>query len=153
MPHRRSPSEANINKTVNWLSSPGVWTWYISLIFVGWLLISALIDDAGLAWTYVHLIHGVFTYYVLHWMKGSLYPEDQGQFNRLTFWEQMDNETYGTTNRKFFTLVPLVLFVLATHGADFRKQPLGVNLVVVLVLLIAKLPALHKVRFFGINQY
>jgi len=45
-----------------------------------------------------------------------------------------------------------VLFVLATHGADFRKQPLGLNLIVVLVLLIAKMPALHKVRFFGINQ-
>jgi hypothetical protein len=64
---------------------------------------------------------------------------------------QVDNETYGTSTRKFLTAVPLVLFVLATHGTDFRKQPLGLNLLVVLVLLIAKLPYLHRVRFFGIG--
>lgn len=66
---------------------------------------------------------------------------------------QVDNGVYATRNRKLFTLVPVALFVLATHGTDFRRQPLGLNLVVVLWLLIAKLPALHKVRFFGINKY
>jgi hypothetical protein len=65
----------------------------------------------------------------------------------------MDNESYGTLNRKLFTVVPVILFVLATHGTDFRKQPLGLNLGVVVVLLVAKLPALHRVRFFGINKY
>ena len=55
----------------------------------------------------------------------------------------MDNETYGIATRKFLTAVPLALFVLATHGTDFRKQPLGLNLLVVLVLVIAKLPKMH----------
>lgn len=154
--HRRQPSEVDCNKSVNWINSPGVWTWYLSLIIAGWLLTSALTNDPGLAWTYVHLIHGLVTYYLLHWTKGSMSPgdpTDQGLYDRLTVWEQMDNQTYGTGNRKFFTAVPIVLFVLATHGADFRKQPLGLNLAVVLLLLIAKMPALHKVRIFGINQY
>jgi hypothetical protein len=154
--HRRQPSEVDCNKSVNWINSPGVWTWYLSLIIAGWLLTSALTNDPGLAWTYVHLFHGLITYYMLHWTKGSMSPgdpTDQGLYDRLTVWEQMDNQTYGTGNRKFFTAVPIVLFVLATHGADFHKQPLGLNLVVVLVLLIAKMPALHKVRIFGINQY
>jgi hypothetical protein len=126
------------------------------LLLPGWLLISAVTNDPGLAWTYVHLVHGVISYYLLHWSKGSMSPgdpTDQGLYDRLTVWEQLDNQTYGTGNRKFFTAVPIVLFVLATHGADFRKQPLGLNLAVVLVLLIAKMPALHKVRIFGINQY
>ena len=153
MPHQRVPSEANVNLNVNWLSSPGVWTWYLLSIVLGWLLISAIIDDSGLAWTYVHLLHGAVTYYVLHWSKGSLASDDQGQYSTLTFWEQMDNETYGTNTRKFFTMVPLALFVLATHGTDFRKQPMGLNFGVMLLLLIAKLPALHKVRLFGINRY
>lgn len=99
------------------------------------------------------MIHGVVTYYLLHWSKGSAIPEDSGKYDALTFWEQVDNEAYGTLNRKLFTVVPLVLFVLATHGTDFRKQPLGLNLGVVVVLLVAKLPALHRVRFFGINKY
>jgi len=129
-----------------------VWAWYLGTVILSWLVISAILDDAGLAWTYVHLVHGVVTYYLLHYCKGGV-EEDQGKYDLLTFWEQVDSQVYGTRNRKLFTLMPVALFVLATHGTDFRKQPLGLNLVVVLVLLIAKLPALHKVRFFGINKY
>lgn len=149
----REVLDENVNKNVNWLDSPGVWTWYLSLIFASWLLISALIDDGGLAWTYVHLLHGMITYYLLHWTKGSPCQEDQGKYEYLTFWEQVDNSVYGTRNRKFLTVVPLVLFVLATHGTDFRKQPLGLNLLVVVLLLVAKLPSMHKVRILGINRY
>lgn len=101
----------------------------------------------------MHLVHGVVTYYLLHWSKGSAVMEDSGKYDALTFWEQLDSESYGTRNRKLFTVVPLLLFVLATHGTDFRKQPLGLNLGVVVVLLVAKLPVLHGVRFFGINRY
>lgn len=151
--HRRTVSEVDVNKNVTWLNHASVWAWYLALILGLWLGISALLDDAGLAWTYVHLIHGVATYYLLHWTKGSPCTEDQGKYDYLTFWEQVDGQAYGTWNRKLFTAVPVVLFVLATHGTDFRKQPLGLNLIVVIVLLVAKLPALHKVRFFGINKY
>ncbi|MEW5298681.1 MAG: hypothetical protein WDW38_000575 [Sanguina aurantia] len=150
---KRVASEVVVNKTVSWLNSRAFWPLYIGLVLVSWLGISALTDDAGMAWSYVHLLHGVITYYYLHWSKGSIASEDQGKYSLLTFWEQIDNQAYGTHTRKFFTLVPVVLFVLAMHGTDFRKQPLGLNLVVVLVLLIAKLPALHKVRIFGINRY
>lgn len=156
MPHRRTPSEVVINKNVNWVG-PAFWAWYVGIIVLSWLGISALLGDAGLAWTYVHLLHGIITYYMFHWMKGTPFEDedqgDHGQYASLTFWEQLDNGTYGTHKRKLFTLVPAVLFLLATNGTDFRKQPLGLNLVVVCVLVIAKLPALHKVRFFGINKY
>ena len=149
----RAVSEENVNKNVNWLNGPGIWTWYLGLIAVAWLVATALTDDAGLAWTYVHIVHGVVTYYLLHWTKGSPCQEDQGKYDGLTFWEQIDNGTYGTKNRKLLTAVPLVLFCLATHGTDFRRQPLGVNLVIVLVLIIAKLPSMYRVRIFGINKY
>jgi hypothetical protein len=130
-----------------------VWAWYLGALFVTWLGAAAVLDDAGFAWTYVHLIHGILSYYMLHYTKGSVYGEDQGDFNRLTVWEELDNQVYGTRTRKFLTLVPIVLFVAATHGTDFRKQPLGLNLGCVLLLLIAKLPAMHKVRIFGINAW
>ena len=59
----------------------------------------------------------------------------------------------NTANRKFLTIVPVVLFLLATHGTDYRRQPLGLNLIVLLVLVVAKFPSMHKVRIFGINKY
>ena len=116
------------------------------------LLPYVLLYATGLAWTYVHLIHGVLTYYLLHWHKGSPIDMDQGKYDKLTFWEQLDDGVQNTTNRKFFTAVPVVLFLLATHGSDYRRQPLGVNLAVVLVLVIAKFSGMHKVRLFGIGE-
>lgn len=75
--------------------------------------------------------------------------EDGGKYDKLTFWEQVDGGVYATGNRRLFMVMPVVLFVLATHGTDFRKQPLGLNLAVVLLCVIAKLPALHKVTGRG----
>ena len=48
----------------------------MALINMGWLLAS-LFEDSGLAWTFVHLGHGVITYYLLHWNKGSPVQMDQ----------------------------------------------------------------------------
>ncbi len=85
-------------------------------------------------------------------MQGSPIDLDQGKYDKLTFWEQLDDGVQYTNTRKFFTAVPLVLFLLATHGTDYQRQPLGVNLGVAIVSLVSKLPALHKVRLLGINK-
>ena len=103
--------------------------------------------------TVVHIGHGLVTYYLFHWIKGSPIDGDQGKYDSLTFWEQIDSEVQGTSTRKFFMLVPVVLFLLASHGSAYDRQPLGINLGVLLVLLVAKLSSMHRVRIFGINKY
>lgn len=143
-------SRAGMNKNVEWINSTGAWAFYIALIFAGWA-VTCLFVDPGMAWTYVHLVHGVASYFLLHWFKGSPIDMDQGKYDKLTFWEQLDDGVQNTANRKFFTAVPIVLFVLAIHGSDFRRQPLGLNLAVVIVLTVAKMAGMHKVRIFGIN--
>lgn len=60
----------------------------------------------GLAWTYVHLLHGAVTYPLLHWNKGSPVQLDQGRYDGLTFWEQLDDGVQHTATRKFFTALP-----------------------------------------------
>lgn len=142
---------AGVNKNTNWLSSTGAWAFYVSLIALLWLIISLFVDP-GLAWTWVHVIHGVLSFYLLHWVKGSPIDADQGKYDRLTFWEQLDDGVQYTGTRKFFTAVPVILFILATHGTEYQRQPLGVNLGVAIALLVSKFPALHKVRIFGINK-
>lgn len=50
------------------------------------------------------------TFYLFHWKKGSPFPaEDQGHYDNLTWWEQMDSGRQLTRNRKFLTLVPVIL--------------------------------------------
>ncbi|URD88986.1 hypothetical protein MUK42_34270 [Musa troglodytarum] len=49
------------------------------------------------------------TYHFFHWKKGTPFSDDQGIYNSLTWWEQMDNGRQLTRNRKFLTVVPVVL--------------------------------------------
>ncbi len=75
-PEHRRGQPVTTNKNVEWINAPGAWTFISALIILGWLL-ACLFVDSGLAWTYVHLGHGVITYYLLHWNKGSPVQMDQ----------------------------------------------------------------------------
>ncbi|KAM3366262.1 hypothetical protein ACQJBY_015619 [Aegilops geniculata] len=88
-----------------------VWTTYIFILFVSWLLILSIFGcTPGMAWTLVNLGHFAITYHFFHWKNGTPFADDQGIYNRLTWWEQMDNAKQLTRNRKFLVVVPLVLF-------------------------------------------
>ncbi|KAE9450258.1 hypothetical protein C3L33_17831, partial [Rhododendron williamsianum] len=114
------------------------------------------ISAPGLHWHYLNRldeyldIYGV-TYQCFHWKKGTPFAEDQGIYNRLTWWEQMDNGKQLTRNRKFITVVPVVLYLIASHTTDYQHPMLFFNTVAVFVLVVAKFPHMHKVRIFGIN--
>uniref|UniRef100_A0A061S7X6 Ormdl-domain-containing protein n=1 Tax=Tetraselmis sp. GSL018 TaxID=582737 RepID=A0A061S7X6_9CHLO len=146
----RSESRVLLNKNTSWLSESGAWTFYITLVLLSYCTVCTFVDT-GLAWTYTHLAHAVVTYYLLHWNKGSPFQEDQGKYDNLTFWEQLDDGVQYSSNRKFLTAVPVVLFILASHSTDYAHQPLALNLLAVILLVIAKLPVMHKVRVLGIN--
>jgi hypothetical protein len=48
----------DVNKNTSWFQYPGVWTTYILIIFISWLLILSVFGcDAGTAWTVVNLGH------------------------------------------------------------------------------------------------
>ncbi|XP_010533557.1 PREDICTED: uncharacterized protein C119.09c-like [Tarenaya hassleriana] len=96
-----------------------------------------------MAWTIVHLSH--FT-------KGTPFADDQGIYNRLTWWEQIDNGKQLTRNRKFLTVVPVVLYLIASHTTDYQHPMLFLNTFAVFILVVAKFPHMHKVRIFGINE-
>mmetsp|Transcript_25928 Transcript_25928/g.65382 ORF Transcript_25928/g.65382 Transcript_25928/m.65382 type:complete len:159 (+) Transcript_25928:307-783(+) len=147
----RAESRVMLNKNTNWLSGEGAWAFYIFLVVCAYLTVCTFVG-AGLAWTYTHLAHAAVTFYFFHYSKGSPFSEDQGKYDTLTFWEQLDDGVLHTNNRKFLTAVPVLLFILASHSTDYAHQPLALNLIAVVVLVIAKLPMMHKVRIFGWNS-
>eukprot|EP00899_Mesostigma_viride_P020021 jgi/Mesvir1/2801/Mv21138-RA.1 len=143
---------AETNKNTSWLAYPGIWTSYIiAILFVWGFFFFAVKVSSGQAWTYVHLIHFTITFYLLHWNKGSPVSEDQGVYDKLTLWEQIDHGRQLTRNKKFFTIVPVVTFALASHYTGYDNWYFVVNLITACVLLIAKFPLMYKVRLFGIN--
>lgn len=91
------------------------------------------------------------TYHFFHWKKGTPFADDQGMYNTLTWWEQMDNGKQLTRNRKFLVVVPVVLYLIASHTTDYQHPMLFLNTLAAAVLVVAKLPNMHKVRIFGIN--
>eukprot|EP00898_Chlorokybus_atmophyticus_P002352 jgi/Chlat1/3117/Chrsp21S03350 len=142
---------ADMNLNTSWIDYPGVWTSYVLILLLLFLCFSAVGFSAGHAWTAVHLVHFAITYYFFHWKKGSPFREDQGAHDKETWWEQVDSGVQFTRNRKFFTVMPVLTFLLASHTTGYSSQLLSLNLIAVMVLLIAKFPNMHKVRIFGIN--
>ncbi|KAE8658541.1 F-box family protein isoform 1 [Hibiscus syriacus] len=148
----RAEPTTDLNKNTEWFTYPGVWSTYILIVFFSWLIVLSLLGTSpGTAWTIVHLSHFFVTYHFFHWKKGTPFADDQGIYNGLTWWEQIDNGNQLTRNRKFLTVVPLVLYLIALHTTDYQLPVLFLNTVAVLVLVIAKFPNMHKVRIFGIN--
>lgn len=151
--HRRVPSYQNVNKNTNFLHYPGTWSFYLGLIGFTWLIFFLLVGlSVGASLTATNLVHGVITFYIFHWHKGSPISFDQGEYDALTWWEQIDAGHQYTSNKKFLTAVPVALFVLTTRWSHDMPALLLVNTIMVAVLVIAKTPALHEVRLFGINK-
>ncbi|KAG5036839.1 hypothetical protein JHK86_017679 [Glycine max] len=137
---------ADLNRNTEWFTYPGVWTTYILILFFSWILVLSVFGcSPGIAWTIVNLAHFAVTYHFFHWKKGTPFAEDQGIYNRLTWWEQVDNGKQLTRNRKFLTVVPLVLYLIASHTTDYQNPMLLFNTVAVIVLVVAKFPHMHKV--------
>ncbi|KAJ9681118.1 hypothetical protein PVL29_020150 [Vitis rotundifolia] len=128
---------ADLNRNTEWFTYPGVWTTYILILFFSWLLVLSIFGcSPGMAWTIVNLSHFLVTYHFFHWKKGTPFAEDQGIYNRLTWWEQIDNGKQ---------------YLIASHTTDYQHPMLFFNTLAVIVLVIAKFPNMHKVRIFGIN--
>ncbi|XP_020263636.1 ORM1-like protein 1 isoform X1 [Asparagus officinalis] len=109
----------DVNKNTEWFMYPGVWTTYILILFFAWLIVLSLFRcTPGIAWTIVNLCHFIITYHFFHWKKGTPFAEDQGVYNTLTWWEQIDNGKQLTRNRKFLTVAPVVLFYLDLTPSD-----------------------------------
>jgi hypothetical protein len=148
----RTPSRVVVNKNVEWFGASGTWVVYLGIVFAAWLLILNLVS-IQLSWTVTHTVHSIITLYLFHWIKGTPGLDEHDAYRDVTFWEQLDQGMQGTWNRKFLTVVPFVLFLLATHTADYKKQPVILNVAATIVAILPKLPGMSGVRLLGINKY
>lgn len=49
-------------------------------------------------------------------------------------------------------IIPTLLTWISCHYADYKPLPILVNCGIFLILIIAKIPEMHRVRIFGINS-
>ncbi|MES1920697.1 hypothetical protein MHBO_002340 [Bonamia ostreae] len=141
-----------LNKNVEFIGTKSFFCFYILLIAITRILLWYMPSSEKYGWTLVGVLHSIITFFMLHWSKGTPSLEDQGKFEDLTFWEQIDYGVQYTKTRKLLTLVPILIFLLATYETDWNKIYLFVNFSILAVLLVAKLPLMYHVRLFGINK-
>ncbi|KAF1334448.1 Orm1-like protein, partial [Globisporangium splendens] len=140
------------NKNVNWMDSRGFWTFYALLLGSLYMATPILVPSPH-QWTVVNVVHGIVTFGIMHWIKGS--PDDSnsmGDYRELTFYEQIDQGHPWTGTKKFLMIVPTALFMLACVTTDYDTVHLCINLPIWAILILAKLPELDRVRIFGINS-
>ncbi|NWH67302.1 ORML2 protein, partial [Geococcyx californianus] len=146
-------SEENPNTRV--MSSRGVWLAYgISVGILHLILLSIPFLSIPVVWTLTNIIHNLVMYALLHAVKGTPFETpDQGRDRFLTHWEQMDHGTQCTSSRKFLSVSPVVLYLLTSFYTKYDPVHFILNTASLLSVLLPKLPQLHRVRLFGINQY
>ncbi|XP_040197001.1 ORM1-like protein 2 [Rana temporaria] len=146
-------SEVNPNTRV--LNSRGIWLAYIILVgFLHIILLSFPFFSVPVVWTLTNVIHNFVMYLFLHTVKGTPFETpDQGKARLLTHWEQMDYGIQFTSSRKFLTITPIVLYLLASFYTKYDVVHFLINTLSLISVLLPKLPQFHGVRIFGINKY
>ncbi|EFB28827.1 hypothetical protein PANDA_004062, partial [Ailuropoda melanoleuca] len=146
-------SEVNPNTRV--MNSQGTWLAYIILVgLLHAVRLSIRFFSIPVVWTLTNVIHNLAMYVFLHTVKGTPFETpDQGKARLLTHWQQMDYRLQFTSSRKFLSISPIVLYLLASFYTKYDAAHFFINTASLLSVLLPKLPQFHGVRLFGINKY
>lgn len=140
------------NKNTEWMQNSYTWLLYVLFIASLWGMVQMTqLFSVAKSTTLVNVAHGVVTFYFFHWTKGSPDEFTQGEWNGLTFWEQLEAGVPWTKAKKFLMIVPTVLCLIPLVASDYHPRYLAVNLPVCFILLLAKSPLMHRVRILHIN--
>ncbi|ROL47006.1 ORM1-like protein 2 [Anabarilius grahami] len=133
-------SEVNPNTRV--MNSRGIWLAYLLLTTaLHVVLLSIPFLSVPVVWTLTNVIHNLVMYLFLHTVKGTPFETpDQGKARLLTHWEQMDYGIQFTASRKFLTISPIVLYILASFYTKYDTTHFLVNTGSLLSVLLPKLP-------------
>eukprot|EP00118_Oscarella_pearsei_P025886 m.308964 g.308964 ORF g.308964 m.308964 type:complete len:150 (+) comp45182_c0_seq1:28-477(+) len=126
----------------------------IAIIVLHYLLMSLPFVTVAQAWTLTNCLHSTLQYLFLHYLKGAPFDDEtQGRSRRMTHWEQIDEKEHWTPTKKFLTIVPIILFILASFYTNYQLGHFWFNFLMLLVGVVPKFPLFYRKRFFGINEY
>jgi len=108
--------------------------------------------DSGVAWTVVNCLYALLTFYFFHWVKVLPWPYHPTKDATLTVWEQIDNEKHWTPTKKFFMILPVVLFLIALQSNPYSFWEFFWNSLALTLSIVPTLPECHRWRPFGIND-
>ncbi|KAI0797019.1 ORMDL family-domain-containing protein [Abortiporus biennis] len=143
------------NVNAEWVNRKGAWLIHPLLIVAGKIVIDTIPGmRQELSWTLVNLFYLGFSYLMFHWVTGIPFQSDlhSGAYDDLTLWEQIDEGAQYTPAKKWLFSVPIVLFLASTHYTHYNPWLFAINLTALVLVLIPKLPQLHRQRFYFLAE-
>jgi hypothetical protein len=146
-----------VNKNVNWVGKRFA-AFYVAVLVVGAYAAQVLLVDAtGLltregALTFVNVVHGLINFTVMHYVTGAPAELDTDEYYLLTWWEQLDDGVPWTDKKRNLITLPVVLFLLVSHASGYKSTFLAINLAVLALVTVPKLPQFYKVRVRGLSM-
>ncbi|KAL7009354.1 sphingolipid homeostasis protein orm1 [Cystobasidiomycetes sp. EMM_F5] len=130
------------NLNADWVNAKGAWMIHVVLIVLGKILVDSIPSiEQDTSWTIVLQTYLIATYTMFHFVEGVPFESNNGVYDRLTMWEQIDEGAQYTPAKKVLTSLPIIL-----HPALFSLNIISL----VFFALIPKLPFLHRQRLtFG----
>eukprot|EP01126_Amoeba_proteus_P034992 TRINITY_DN3517_c0_g1_i4.p1 TRINITY_DN3517_c0_g1~~TRINITY_DN3517_c0_g1_i4.p1 ORF type:complete len:116 (+),score=8.16 TRINITY_DN3517_c0_g1_i4:145-492(+) len=107
-----------------WYNQKRAWLVYVVLVCstrVFWGVFFA----SNIAWTITNLVHALVSFYLFHWCKGLPFPHYASREDKLTMWEQLDDEKHFTPTKKLFLLIPACLWRCYSLTTLFRHNCLS----------------------------
>eukprot|EP01012_Entosiphon_sulcatum_P050684 TRINITY_DN6957_c1_g1_i2.p2 TRINITY_DN6957_c1_g1~~TRINITY_DN6957_c1_g1_i2.p2 ORF type:complete len:171 (-),score=23.96 TRINITY_DN6957_c1_g1_i2:1958-2434(-) len=156
---KRSRSPVDTNKNTEWLHSHAMKVLYVAVLFLAWLTLTLFFPHPPESWTATLVTHSVVSFFLLHWTKGLPFDgfynaadDASSSVDDLTFWEQIDNTKQNTPTRKFYAVVPFILFFITIWYTQEDLLLLALNFAATLLVVVPKFPTLFRVRLFGLNR-
>lgn len=149
---KSSSVPSGLNKNVSFIGNPVSWIFWTLLFLILRIVCAGIGLSSRVSWSVVNWVHGVISFVLFHWIKGSPFVEDHGANSTLTFWEQIDTQAEFSTACNFLIIFPLAIALITMDACEWELALVWINLIPPVVLGIAKLPFMHKVRIFGVND-
>ncbi|KZT05627.1 Orm1 type endoplasmic reticulum protein [Laetiporus sulphureus 93-53] len=137
------------NVNAEWVNRKGAWLIHPALVFGGKMVIDTIPGmRQDISWFITNLTYLGFSYLMFHWVTGIPFQSDlhSGVYDELTLWEQIDQGAQYTPAKKWLLICPILLFLASTHYSEYNPWMFAINLTALIVVLIPKLPMLHRRR-------
>ena len=134
------------NMNANWVHFKGAWIIHIVIIMLLKVLYELVpIFSNEISWTLTNVTYVIGSYIMFHQVKGTPFDFNNGAFDNLNMWEQIDNGAQFTPVKKFLLGVPIALFLISTHYSNYDLTLFVVNLIACLVVEIGRASCRERV--------
>ncbi|CCX05414.1 ORMDL family-domain-containing protein [Pyronema domesticum] len=144
---QRNDQDALPNLNASWVNNKGARVIHIVIIFCLKIFYDSLPGvSQETSWTLTNITYMFGSYIMFHWVQGIPFEFNNGAYDHLNMWEQIDNGDQYTPAKKFLLMVPIVLFLVSTHYTHYDLTYFTINCLAVLGVVIPKLPWTHRMR-------